>query len=115
MEIVSYRVGREAASRSCHCPFPDVPGGIWLACEHGVVLYDPFLCRQCNTLGAITMEVPPAPKGKLKFEVSFIVQADGTMKVTVSDIWRNRKETLDIVENQQILIWRGQSLGTKQL
>jgi molecular chaperone DnaK len=63
---------------------------------------------QCVSLGAIDMEVPPAPARTLKFEVEFDVLTDGTMKVAVSDTRRNRTETLDIVENRRILVWRGQ-------
>ncbi len=63
---------------------------------------------QCTYIETLKMEVPPAPAGIPKFEVQFEVQTDGTMKVIVRDIQRDRTEILDIVENRRILIWRDQ-------
>lgn len=62
--------------------------------------------NQCVLLGSIDMEVPPAPARTPKFEVVFDVQADGTMRVIVTDTKSRQHKTLDIVEGRRVLIWR---------
>jgi molecular chaperone DnaK len=60
---------------------------------------------ECEVLGSIDMEVPPAPARRPRFEVRFHVRSDGTMKVEVTDTRRDRREVLDIVEGR-VLAWR---------
>jgi molecular chaperone DnaK len=63
---------------------------------------------ECVVLGSIDMEVPPAPARVLKFEVQFDVQSDSTMRVEVADVQRDRRETIDIVLNKDVIAWRDQ-------
>jgi molecular chaperone DnaK len=60
----------------------------------------------CEVIGGIDMEVPPAPAGAPKFEVIFDVKTDGTMKVLLTDVRRKRPaESIDIVTERA---WRDQ-------
>jgi len=62
--------------------------------------------NQCILLGSISMEVQPAPARTPKFEVIFEVQADGTMKVIVTNTKNRQHKVLDIFEGKKILVWR---------
>ena len=61
---------------------------------------------QCVVLDSIDMDVPPAPAGTFKFEVSFDVKSDGTMTVVVTDVHQKRTARKEIDETK--LTWIGE-------
>jgi molecular chaperone DnaK (HSP70) len=61
--------------------------------------------EQCLRLGSVPLEVTPAPAGTPKFEVTFDVREDGTMRVEVCDTRRDRRAVLDVVRDR-VLTWR---------
>ena len=63
---------------------------------------------QCIRLSSVRMEVPPAPARQFRYDVSFEVQSDGTVRVTVTDPRRRRSESLDIGE-RDIVVYKGES------
>jgi hypothetical protein len=57
-------------------------------------------------LGSIDMEVPPAPAGRPRFEITFNVHTDGTLKVEVADTRRDRHESRVLIDIHG-RAWRG--------
>jgi molecular chaperone DnaK len=60
----------------------------------------------CVSLGAIRMEVPPAPAGQNRYGVRFEVESNGIMTVTVTDPRRNRSTPPLTIGDKALLVYR---------